>query len=178
MTRFEGLSEPTLKALRKLAEQTGPKINIPSLPPTKAQAERAARMRDMAARREVPAMQSLSTQLEAIAKNSPTSKAIQTLLAGMSHKVRGFDTLSDELLKKLAAAAGESAPFVDINAAFSSTVQSLGEQRRQALRDVERHTDALRAAVIAASEAGWSEVDLADTAGVDRMTIRRWLAKR
>lgn len=52
-----------------------------------------------------------------------------------------------------------------------------GKELADARRVVEEKTAILRAAVHRAAEVGRAEAEIARTAGVDRMTVRKWLGK-
>ncbi|MDF2969264.1 MAG: hypothetical protein K0Q93_3042 [Nocardioidaceae bacterium] len=52
-----------------------------------------------------------------------------------------------------------------------------GRELAAARREVEEATAIVRAAVIRAAEQGRAEAEIARTAGVDRMTVRKWVGK-
>jgi hypothetical protein len=52
-----------------------------------------------------------------------------------------------------------------------------GLELTEARRVVEEKTEILRAAVLRAAEAGRAEAEIARVAGIDRMTVRKWLGK-
>jgi hypothetical protein len=54
----------------------------------------------------------------------------------------------------------------------------LGQERRDAQRALDEKTAILKAAVLRALEKGRAEAEVARTAGVDRMTVRKWAGKR
>jgi hypothetical protein len=57
-------------------------------------------------------------------------------------------------------------------------VVTLRRARETARTNYRQATDDLRAGVLRALAAGRTEVEVALTAGVDRMTIRKWAGKR
>lgn len=59
----------------------------------------------------------------------------------------------------------------------ATTGVSISEVVRQALEEWVKEREALAAAVRSAAEQGFTEVELARQAGVDRLTIRRMLGK-
>lgn len=59
----------------------------------------------------------------------------------------------------------------------SVDLRALGEARRKAREAYEEANAVLRAGVLRALEEGRSEVEIASTAGVDRMTVRAWAGK-
>lgn len=61
--------------------------------------------------------------------------------------------------------------------AGSVDLAELGRARQKVQRELDEATMVLRAAVLRAAEEGRSEVEIARTAQVDRMTVRKWLGK-
>lgn len=59
----------------------------------------------------------------------------------------------------------------------SVNLAELGGARLRAKAAFDEATSVLRAGVLRAAEEGRSEVEIAKTAGVDRMTVRKWLGK-
>lgn len=62
-------------------------------------------------------------------------------------------------------------------AGFDLNLEKYGRARRDAIKKADEATDVLRAAVIRAAEAGRAEAEIARSASVDRMTVRKWLGK-
>lgn len=60
---------------------------------------------------------------------------------------------------------------------MADTITTLGKRRTKQREAVAATTEKLAAAVRDAVAAGMTEVDAARAAGVDRMTVRRWLGK-
>lgn len=60
----------------------------------------------------------------------------------------------------------------------SPELARLGRERQRALKDAQEWTRLLREAVARESAAGRAEEDIAQQAGVTRMTVRSWLGKR
>lgn len=66
-------------------------------------------------------------------------------------------------------------PVFDVDVA--NELAKLGAEREE-LRKAEREVTAkLRATVLRASERSFAEADIARRAGIDRMTVRKWLGK-
>lgn len=61
--------------------------------------------------------------------------------------------------------------------AGSVDLGKLGRDRAAAQRVLEEKTQVLRAGVLRALEEGRAEAEVARTAGVDRMTVRKWAGK-
>lgn len=59
----------------------------------------------------------------------------------------------------------------------SVELATLGRDRAEAQRVLTEKTAILRAGVLRALDEGRSEVEVARTAGVDRMTVRKWAGK-
>lgn len=68
-------------------------------------------------------------------------------------------------------------PVTDIRTAGTALFKAR-EQYAVSRRLAERAWDELRKAALAAISAGMSESEAARVAGVDRMTVRKWLGKR
>jgi DNA-directed RNA polymerase specialized sigma24 family protein len=60
----------------------------------------------------------------------------------------------------------------------SVDLAALGRELREARRVLREKTRITRAGVLRAAEEGWPEAEIARQAGVDRMTVRKWLGKR
>lgn len=60
----------------------------------------------------------------------------------------------------------------------SVNLAPLARARRDALQAAEEATSVLRAAVLREAEKGRAEAEIARQAGVDRMTVRKWLGKK
>lgn len=59
----------------------------------------------------------------------------------------------------------------------SVDLAKLGRERADARRVADEKTTILRAAVLRALEEGRAEAEIARTAGIDRMTVRKWAGK-
>lgn len=59
----------------------------------------------------------------------------------------------------------------------SVNLATLGRERADAKRKFDEATAVLRAGVLRALEEGRAEAEVARTAGVDRMTVRKWAGK-
>jgi transposase-like protein len=56
--------------------------------------------------------------------------------------------------------------------------RATGNAFTTAREDVETKRNAAKAAAVEAADAGYSQRDIAELLGVDRMTVRKWVGKR